>query len=404
MDLRSLKEHLTAKERIDERRRRIEEELYVDLSLLDLRGDAIGGADEKNCEQMFGAVPIPVGYAGPLRVTFSSGETHSVHLPLATTEGALIASVNRGCKALTQAGGVRVSSKYHGVSRSLAFRATKSHSHTVTKSSIEREAPNWKVVGEATSSHLKILRYELDESGDYLFLTLYADTDEAMGMNMVSIAGNAIGKWIEKNLGLTFVTVAGNADSDKKPSIRVKARGRGHEVTAEATLTPDIIGNVLKTTPEALLEVATAKLTHGSKLAGAIGANLHAANVIAALYIATGQDVAHAVEGSLAETTINESTNKRIHVRVRVPALLVGIRGGGTELPAQRQCLNLLLQPKGVRTPDRTGPNPIHPCRQLAESIGAAVLAGELSLLAALSSHHLASAHVKLGRGALRSL
>src|SRR3989338_7093468 len=121
MDLRTLPDGLSAHERIAERRKRIESELDIDLSLLSIAKRNIGQADEKNCEQMFGAVPVPVGLAGPLTVHFSSGEVREVYLPLATTEGALVAGVNRGCKALSQAGGVHVSSEYKGITRSLAF-------------------------------------------------------------------------------------------------------------------------------------------------------------------------------------------------------------------------------------------------------------------------------------------
>jgi hydroxymethylglutaryl-CoA reductase (NADPH) len=229
-----------------------------------------------------------------------------------------------------------------------------------------------------------------------------------MGMNMVTIAAEAIGKWLAENLELDLITVAANVDSDKKPSQRTHDRGRGYEVTASATIPADVITAILKTTPEVLLETAHAKLEIGSELAGAIGHNCHAANIIAAIYLATGQDPAHVIEGSLADTRVEASypLSRRGRVRergsdaiiitTRLPAVLVGVRGGGTELPAQSKALNLLLGPSGPRTRDLG--HRLHPCRRLAESIGAAVLAGELSLLAALSSHHLAQSHKILAR------
>ena len=207
-------------------------------------------------------------------------------------------------------------------------------------------------------------------------------------MNMTTIATQAIGEWIESNIdGLQFLTVAGNVDSDKKPSVRTHKHGRGFEVIASATIAASVIEQLLKSDPKAMLAVAKAKLTIGSKVAGAIGSNLHAANVIAALYLATGQDAAHAVEGSLADTTVRAKSTG-IEINVRLPAILVGVRGGGTALPAQWKCLDLLLKPK-------TG---LKATEQLAQSIAAAVLAGELSLLAAQASHALAKAHTKLGR------
>ena len=209
-----------------------------------------------------------------------------------------------------------------------------------------------------------------------------------MGMNMVTIAAQAIGEWIVSNIeGLEFVTVAGNVDSDKKPSKRTHDLGRGYEVIAEAELGEDIIREVLKSDSESLMKTAHAKLDVGSKLAGALGSNLHAANIISALYLATGQDVAHAVEGSLADTmadaVVHGTAPSRVHLKVHCPAILVGVRGGGTSLPAQKQCLELLGKPS---------------VKELAEIVGAAVLAGEISLLAAQATHTLAKAHNELGR------
>jgi hydroxymethylglutaryl-CoA reductase (NADPH) len=293
--------------------------------------------------------------------------------------------VNRGCKALTESDSLRTESTHVGITRSIAFKAEDSY-HSAHH--IHEFKEEWKSIGESTSDHLKIIGYDIDQTDDHLFLTLYANTDQAMGMNMITIAAQAIGEWIVENVhGLELITIAGNVDSDKKPSMRVHEKGRGFIVTAQASIPSSVITSVLKTTPEKLLAVATAKLTHGSQIAGAVGSNLHVANVIAALYLATGQDAAHVVEGSLADTTV-EAEGDGIHISVRLPAVLAGVRGGGTGLPAQSQALGILLKPK-------TG---LHPRQQLAETIGAAVLAGELSLLAAQATHELAESHKKLAR------
>ncbi len=385
MDLRDLPAGLSASERVDERRSRVEKQLGNDLSKLAPKPDVVGSADEKNCEQMIGVVPVPVGIAGPLKITLSSGEVIERYLPLATTEGALVASVNRGCKALTMSGGTKVESIHHGTSRSIAFKRKEAAGQ---KALIEHEAQKWLPVAQSTSNHLKVLHYDLDETADHIFLTLFCDTDEAMGMNMVTIAAQAVGEWIEKEIdGLTLVTVAANVDSDKKASVRTHDEGRGFEVKVEAIIPSSVIGDVLKTTPEKLLDVARAKLEVGSALAGAIGKNLHAANIIAAMFIATGQDPAHVVEGSLTDTTV-EDHKDGILISVRIPALMIGIRGGGTDLPAQKQALDLLL---GEKTK-------LSPRQQLAEIMGSAVIAGEISLLAAQATGTLAKAHKNLGR------
>jgi hydroxymethylglutaryl-CoA reductase (NADPH) len=388
MDLRTLPPNLPPEDRCNERRNRIEKELGMDLSMTEVNSKNIGQADEKNCEQMFGQIPLPVGYAGPLNVTFSSEEKATLHLPLATTEGALVASVNRGCKALTESGTVETSSVHHGTSRSLAFHV-KGKKQTFIDELRHREN-EWKVIAEGTSDHLKVLKFDIDEAETYVFLTLFCHCDEAMGMNMVTIAGNAVGQWIQEHITdprNRFVTVAANIDSDKKPSLRTYDRGRGYEVFAKVTIPEKIIESVLKSSSQAMLDVAHAKLELGSSLVNALGSNLHAANIVAALYAATGQDLAHVVEGSMADTSVEQADDGLI-VTVRLPAVMVGVRGGGTSLPAQNQCLSMLLK-------DKTS---LHPCAQLAESIGAAVLAGEVSLLAAQASHTLAKAHKDLAR------
>ena len=388
MDLRNLPAELNPHERCEERRARIEKELNCSLSAVSIEADKLGHAEEKNCEHMFGAVPIPVGYAGPLNVTFSNGENTIVHLPLATTEGALVASVNRGCKSITQSGGATANSVYHGISRSMCFKVDTNGVQAFI-GFIENKTDEWKKVGEQTSEHLKILSSTIDHQDSYVFLTLNCDTDQAMGMNMVTIASEAVGNWIKDNSDshVKFITAAGNVDSDKKPSKRTHDLGRGYDVTAEVIIKPEVIETVLKSDPKLMIEVTKGKLEIGSDLAGALGKNMHSANVIAALYLATGQDAAHTVEGSLTDTGVEE-TPDGLKVSVRCPAILVGVHGGGTTLPAQKECLDLILN----------GKTSLHPCKQLAESIGSAVLAGEVSLLAAQASHHLAKSHEELGR------
>lgn len=384
MDLRQLPTNLTPQERIDERRRRIAANTGADLDMLQTQSDQVGGADERNCEQMFGAVPVPVGYAGPLTTRFSDGTTALVHLPLATTEGALVASCNRGCK-VTSPFGIDCQSEHIGISRSIAWR----HAEPAALFRfVESKREEWRRIGEATSRHLRIVHEDLEQAQEYVFVTLYADTDEAMGMNMITIAAQAIGQWVSDALpGTSLVTVAANVDSDKKPSRRVAERGRGYRVRSTVRLSATAITDGLKADPAAMAEVARAKLDIGSHLAGALGQNLHAANIVAALAIATGQDPAHVVEGSLAKTTFRPDGSDWV-MTCELPAVIVGVRGGGTGLPAQNACLNFLLQP----------PTSLPRKQQLAETFAAAVLAGELSLLAAQASQTLASAHRTLAR------
>jgi hydroxymethylglutaryl-CoA reductase (NADPH) len=307
----------------------------------------------------------------------------SVFLPLATTEGALIASINRGCKAAS-IDGVTTKATYKGMTRSIAL-STKNPKqlHALVK---QREH-EWKTIGERTSAHLKILSFDVDEVDDLLFLTIACDTDLAMGMNMVTIAAQAIGAWISEQSGATLVTIAANVDSDKKPNERTLRKGRGWTCDAWCDVSDATLHEVLKTNAVAFCTTYKAKIEHGSRIAGALGANGHSANVIAALYLATGQDIAHAVEGSLATTTV-EPMNDGIRIAVHLPAILIGVIGGGTQLPAQKTALSIVTHE----------PTALKKTQQCAEVTCASVLAGELSLLAALSSHDLAKAHKNLGR------
>ncbi len=387
MDLRNLPEQLSSSQRVSQRRTIIERELNVDLTNIEPNANAIGEAEKKNCEQMFGMVGIPVGYAGPLKVVFSNNQTQEIHLPLATTEGALVASVNRGCKAVSVKGVTISKSIDHGITRSLCFLSKTLGAENIIKVIRESEK-EWKAAAEATSSHLKIKAFDIDLQKKYVFLTIAADTDEAMGMNMITIAAAAAAKIIQsKGKDIECITIAGNVDSDKKPSKRTHDKGRAYEVVASTELSNATINDVLKSTPEKMLAVADAKLKAGSALAGAIGSNLHAGNIVAALYLATGQDAAHITEGALADTDV-EKAGDGLKVSVRLPAIIAGVRGGGTGLPGQNQLLNLLLKSKSG-LPGK---------KQLAESIAAAVLAGEISLLAAQAEHQLAEAHQELGR------
>src|SRR3989338_5181670 len=362
MDLRKLSPDLDAAARIMKRRSLVEKELGLDLDALAINPDQIGLADQRNCEQMVGAVPVPVGIAGPLPIRFSSGEMTEVYLPLATTEGALVASVNRGCKAIRESGFVRVSSRYVGITRSIAFAVREDKTIAAKIRHCESE---WKRRGEATSKHLKILSYEIESTDDVLFLALSADTDEAMGMNMITLAAQAVATFLSEEFDIPILTVAGNIESDKKPSARTKAQGRGYHVRADIIIPEAVVYSVLKSDSHALTLTARAKLEVGSALAGALGKNLHAANTIAALYLSTGQDIAHVVEGSLADTSVHLEP-QGIRIAADLPAILVGVRGGGIALPAQQQNLSILLKQK----------TSLRPAAQLAETIGAASLAG----------------------------
>ncbi|MEM2123992.1 MAG: 3-hydroxy-3-methylglutaryl-CoA reductase, partial [Methanolinea sp.] len=216
------------------------------------------------------------------------------------------------------------------------------------------------------------------------------DTKDAMGMNMVTLASEKAAHVISEATGARLVALSGNLCVDKKPAALNVVRGRGRSVVAGVFLPDELVSSVLKTDVPSLVEVNTRKNLVGSAAAGSLGFNAHAANIVAALFIACGQDPAHVVEGSLAVTTV-EPAGDGAYVAVTLPDLPVGTVGGGTGVETQAECLSLLGVAGGGDPP---GTN----AKKLAEIVAAGVLAGELSLLSALAAQHLARAHRTLGR------
>jgi hydroxymethylglutaryl-CoA reductase (NADPH) len=216
------------------------------------------------------------------------------------------------------------------------------------------------------------------------------DTKDAMGMNMVTIASAKVAELIAQGTGARLVALSGNMCTDKKPAAINGIMGRGRSVVAGIALSQDLISQVFKTDAPTLFEVNYRKNLVGSARAGAMGFNAHAANVVAAMFIACGQDAAHAIDGSTCLTTV-DPTPTGVYVSVTLPSLPVGTVGGGTGIETQKECLNLLGVAGGGNPP---GTN----AKKLAEIIASGVLAGELSLLGALAAQDLARAHQHLGR------
>jgi hydroxymethylglutaryl-CoA reductase (NADPH) len=210
-------------------------------------------------------------------------------------------------------------------------------------------------------------------------------TGDAMGMNMATIASEAMSKLIEKETGAVLVSVSGNLCVDKKPAAINAILGRGKIVLADVTVPRAVLEEKMHATPEAVAETCFRKCNIGSSLAASLGSNAHAANMLAALYIATGQDPAQVVEGSMATTTC-EVVEGDLYISVRLPCVEVGTVGGGTRLPCQAEALSML----GCQGAGKVN--------RFAEIVGAVVLAGELSTLCAQAAGQLGSAHQALGR------
>jgi hydroxymethylglutaryl-CoA reductase (NADPH) len=349
----------------------------------------------RNIENAIGAVQIPVGVAGPLRVNgdYAKGE---FYIPLATTEGALVASVNRGCKAVTLSGGARVKIVRDGMTRAPLLWTPSVEEASRLVEWVRENFQGLKAAAESTTRHGRLVEVQPFQVGNLVWLRFVFHTGDAMGMNMATIASEAACNYILDNYpGETrCVALSGNMCVDKKPSCMNKLLGRGKYVVAEALIRRDVAESVLKARPEDIHYVNMAKNLMGSAAAGSLSFNAHYANIIAAIFLATGQDAAQVVESSMGYTW-TEVRDGHLYISVTLPSLEVGTVGGGTRLPTQREALALMGVAGGGDPP---GSN----AKKFAEIVAAAVLAGELNLLAALAAGHLARAHRALGRGEAR--
>ncbi len=371
------------------RREEVEKKMKVDLMNIGNFSLDESVASTRNCENMIGVAQVPLGLAGPLKINGSSFEG-DFYIPLATTEGALVASVNRGAKAITLSGGAKVEAENIGATRGPVFKAENIEQRNELLNLLNKNFLNIKKTAESTSSHLKLLKYEFSETGRFIYVRFYFDTQDAMGLNMITIATNAIVDYIEKHSSVKCISLSGNFCVDKKPAWQNVINKRGKAVKAEVIIPEKVLKEILKTSASEIYEVWLAKCMIGGAMSGSMGFNAHVANVIAAIFIATGQDPAHVVEGSLTMTTAEVIKGKDLYISVHLPSLMVGTVGGGTGLGTQKEALSIL----GV-----AGPNEGKNALKFSEIIGAAVLAGELSLLSSLEQGTLAKAHSKLGRG-----
>ncbi|MDD1694269.1 MAG: hydroxymethylglutaryl-CoA reductase (NADPH) [Methanoregula sp.] len=385
-----LEKELSPIDAIRVRRGFIEQETGTTLENIGIFSIDVERVVKRNCENMIGAVQVPVGVAGPILIN-GGYATGNYWLPLATTEGALIASVNRGCNAITRAGGAEVRILHDGMTRAPVFAADSVGHAAQVCDWVKVHREELKVAAESTTSHGKLTDIVTFVAGTSVFVRLEFDTKDAMGMNMVTIASAKVADMIAQGTGVRLIALSGNMCTDKKPAAINGIMGRGRSVVAGVALSHEMISSVLKTDAKTLFEVNYRKNLIGSARAGSMGFNAHAANVVAAMFIACGQDAAHAIDGSTCITTV-DLTDTGVYVAVTLPSLPVGTVGGGTGVDTQQECLKL-LGVAGSGTPPGTN------AKKLGEIIGAGVLAGELSLIGALAAQHLARAHQQLGRG-----
>ena len=338
-----------------------------------------------NIENFVGAAQVPIGLAGPLLVDgeHARGE---FYVPMATTEGTLVASYNRGMKLLHRAGGVRTTVMDDRMQRAPVFgfdsaREALAFGKWVTANfdAIKREA-------EATTRTGRLIDIQQFSASRYMFLRFNLTTGDAAGQNLAGKATSRACDWIRANYpGVRYFCLESNLATDKKSSqINILAT-RGKRVTAEATIPADLIREFMHTTPEQMFRARQIS-NLGGLMSGVNNNGSHSANGITALFVATGQDIANVAESSAALVHTELLADGGYYYSITIPALIVATYGGGTGLATQRECLELL------------GCYGTGQVRKFAEIVAATVLCGEISLGSAVVSEEWVAAHERLGR------
>jgi hydroxymethylglutaryl-CoA reductase (NADPH) len=343
---------------------------------------------EHNIENFIGTVKVPVGLAGPLRVNGIAAQG-DYYVPLATTEAALVASYHRGASVITLAGGCTTLILSEGVSRApaYAFRSLLEVGNFVVWCVEHFDA--LRRAAEATTSHGRLRDLRFTAEGNHVYLLLDFTTGDAAGQNMVTLATQAVCDYIAANCALQpqYFYIEGNLSGDKKASAQSFLGVRGRKVSAEVRLPRKIVERHLHTTPEKMVDYWRMSAM-GGVMSGTIGVQGHYANGLAALFIACGQDAACVSEAAVGVTRFEvDAASDGLYAAVTLPNLIVGTVGGGTGLPSQHACLEILGLAGGGKA------------RLFAEVCSAVALAGEISIIAALSAHQFTQAHARLARG-----
>ena len=369
-------------ERVSRRRAWTEKKTGVSLG-------HIGGAPwdtelmRGNIENPIGVAQVPVGVAGPVLI---HGQLANglFYVPMATTEGALIRSYERGMVALTKAGGVQTAVLADENQTAPTFFFRDVATAAAFPAWIEARFAEISEQVSGTSRHGKLARLQCYQTGRQVLVNLGFRTGDAQGMNMIVRATEAVCRWVAANYPIASYFLFSGLCSEKRASGFLMTRGKGKRVIAGALLPHSVLRLYLHTTADDLFRVWQSTVI-GHLTAGAIGYNAHAANGLAAIFIATGQDVANVVNSSCVVTSF-EPHPDGLYVSTTLPALSVATVGGGTGLPTQREALQMI---------DCFGTGK---AVKLAEIVAAAVLGGEISMGAAIASQEFVGAHERYGR------
>jgi hydroxymethylglutaryl-CoA reductase (NADPH) len=338
-----------------------------------------------NIESFFGVAQVPIGLAGPIKVNGEHAQGEFL-VPLATTEGTLVASYNRGIKVLNLSGGVTCTVSDDRMQRAPVFVFASAREAREFRDWVHGHMDEITQSAEATSSVAKLLDIDIFLASRFAYLRFNYETGDAAGQNMVGRATFAACSWMLDNLGnVERFYLESNLATDKKHSQINIMRTRGKRVIAEAVVSRDVLVQHMRVEPESL-QYHSQISNVGSFLSGANNNGAHSPNGITAMFIATGQDVANVAESSSGILYTELTQDGDLYMSLTIPSLIVATYGGGTGLPTQRECLALM---------GCVGKNKV---KKLAEIIAGVALAGEISLGSAISSLDWVSSHEKYGR------
>ena len=339
-----------------------------------------------NCENFVGMTQMPVGLAGPLLINGQYAEGEFL-IPLATTEGTLVASYNRGMRAISESGGVTTTIFDDCMQRAPAFKFHSARDVQVFMNWFDENYAKIKELAESTSSVAKLEFVQRWPIHNTLYMRWNFSTGDAAGQNMVSKATHYACMWIQSNFPGEIVNYAfsGGMDTDKKHSNINNLYSRGKRVVAEVTLKKDVLEKLMRTTAESVQNMRDIS-SQGSLLAGASYTGGHSANGIAAFFIATGQDEANVVESHAGQTFTKALPNGDLYWSWTLPSVIVATFGGGTGLATQNECLQML---------DCVGKGK---AKKLAEITAGLVAAGDVSIANAVVANEFVDSHEKYGR------
>jgi hydroxymethylglutaryl-CoA reductase (NADPH) len=339
-----------------------------------------------NVENFTGVAQIPLGFAGPLQVNGEHAQDEFL-IPLATSEGTLVASYNRGMKVCNLSGGVKATVSGDAMQRAPVFVFEDAREARDFTRWVDDRIDRIREEAESTSSVARLIYIDTYLSNRFAYLRFNYKTGDAAGQNMVGRATFAACGWILDHYPrpVEHFYLESNFATDKKASQVNVMRTRGKRVTAEATIDRDVLVQHMRVEPESLhyhWNVSTV----GAFLSGANNNGAHSPNAITAMFIATGQDVANVAESSAGVLYTDLTEDGDLYISLTIPSLIVATYGGGTGLPTQRECLEAMgCYGKGK-------------VQKFAEIVASVALAGEVSLGSAISSSDWVSSHESYGR------